>query len=55
MENYNGQGIWEAPLRTIYNEDCVVFGGNYNENNEEENEEKTEESKNDLPWWELSK
>ncbi len=29
MEEYNENGIWEAPIKIVYDEDCIIFGGNY--------------------------
>lgn len=26
MEEY---GIWEAPQRIVYDDDCIIIGGNY--------------------------
>lgn len=35
MEEYNEYGIWEAPLKVVYNdEDMIIIGGNYEEVNE---------------------
>lgn len=31
MEEYNEDGIWEAPLKIVYDEDMIIIGGNYEE------------------------
>lgn len=36
MEEYNEDGIWEAPLKIVYNdEDMIIIGGNYNNEGDE--------------------
>jgi hypothetical protein len=27
--------IWEAPLKIVYDEDMIIFGGNYNDEEDE--------------------
>ena len=35
MDEYNEDGIWEAPLKIVYNDEDMIIIGNYNNEEDE--------------------